>query len=313
MPLELIAIDLATIPDMPIVPAASSDDVGTWAATEVGNQDQSINQALGQPAKTIVGAEPPRAEEWLQGIQQPLLRYATQQRLSLFDALIQAISYAPEIDVVRTELGIREQEIERQRGAFNWTQFVETNWDELNQPVASSLDGVSQRLEQHTLNSTGGVRKLNAAGGQASLSQDMGFRDSNSSFFNPNNQALSRIALEYRQPLLRGAGRSVNLGQIQIATTDANIGYEQLVGTMQRHLGQVRRPIGNWCDCAATMRFNVRTIDESSISQRFCATDRTWISDQFAWRVSKALLPPARPICCVPNTQWSALRINCFD
>ncbi len=155
---------------------------------------------MGLPGETNIGAEPLRAAEWLQGIKQPLLRYATQQPLTLFDALMQAIAYAPEIDVVRTELGIREQEIERQQGAFNWTQFVETNWDELNQPVASNLDGVSRRLEQHSLNSTGGVRKLNAAGGQASLSQDFGFRDSNSSFFNPNNQALSRIALEYRQP-----------------------------------------------------------------------------------------------------------------
>ena len=173
---------------------------------------------------------------WLTEIRFPMLRYERQTELALVDAIHNAIQFAPEIEVLRADVGISEAEVTRQKANFDWNQFIQANWDENNIPVGSELDGVANRLEQHTLATQTGLRRLNQVGGQFQLAQDLGLADSNSQFFNPQNQATANIALQYEQPLLQGAGKFVNMSVISIALADANISQEDFLAGLQTHV-----------------------------------------------------------------------------
>ncbi|QIE56045.1 TolC family protein [Pikeienuella piscinae] len=72
-------------------------------------------------------------------------------------------------------------------------------------------------LEEDEFGIEVGLRQPLITGGEVRLSQRFGGRDSNSEFFVPDDQAESEIRLELRQPLLEGAGVTVNSAPIQLA------------------------------------------------------------------------------------------------
>lgn len=218
-------------------------------ASEYPFPEQTSPQSLGPPvSQDFQPVVPPQSTqlrpivdshgppEWLAEIRFPMLRYERQSELALVDAIHNAIEFAPEIDVLRADVGISEAEITRQKANFDWNQFIQANWDENNVPVGSALDGVAERLEQHTLATQTGIRRLNRLGGQFELAQELGLADSNSQFFDPQNQATANIALQYEQPLLQGAGRFVNTSIISIALADANISQEDFLAGLQSHV-----------------------------------------------------------------------------
>lgn len=195
-------------------------------------------KSLGEKKHKVVATGTPN---WVSDIRFPLLRYSHQRELALVDAIHAAVQYAPEIEILRTQVGINRAEIIRQQAGFDWNRFLEANWDERNVPVGSDLDGAFDRLENHTLASTFGLRRQNQYGGQLQLAQDLGLEDSNSQFFNPQNQATAQIALEYQQPLLQGAGLFVNRSVINIAIANAAVSQEELVAGLQEHVLEVVR------------------------------------------------------------------------
>lgn len=191
------------------------------------------------PDNTNRKIQPAADPDWVTEIRFPLLRYTKQSELALVDAIHAAVQFAPEIEILRTQVGIDRAEIIKQEAGFDWNRFLETSWDERNVPVGSDLDGAVNRLENHTLASSLGLRKQNRYGGQLQLAQDLGIADSNSQFFNPQNQATATVALEYQQPLLQGAGYFVNTSVINIAVANAAVSQEELVAGLQEHVLQV--------------------------------------------------------------------------
>ena len=176
--------------------------------------------------------------DWITEIRFPLLRYTQQHELSLVEAIHTAIQFAPEIEILRTQVGIDQAEIVRQQANFDWNRFLNANWDEQNNPNGSNLEGVD-RLETHAWLANAGLRRLNAFGGQLQLAQELGYNDSNSQIFTPANQASSALLLEYQQPLLQGAGLLVNESQINIAVANANVSQQDLVRGLQAHIMSV--------------------------------------------------------------------------
>ena len=177
--------------------------------------------------------------DWLHAIGQPMLSYSDQRPLSVSEAVDIAIRYAPEIEVVRAETGIRRSEITRQQAEFDWNRFVELTWDETSLPISSTLDGANDRLRNQDLVASAGLGKVGRSGGRWNVRQGIGFSDSNSQFFQPRNQANAILAIELTQPLLQGAGVEVNTALIRTAQTDAMIGQEQFVETLQNHATSV--------------------------------------------------------------------------
>ena len=143
---------------------------------------------------------------------------------------------SPLIRVAELEVGIRSGDVRREDANFDWVTFIETTWAESNQPVASSLDGAASRVESHNLDLSAGLRKQNRFGGNFSLQQDAGLSDSNSSFFDPQNQADANIGIEFQQPLFRGGGRKFATSRYKIAAVDKRTSEADLTAQLQTQI-----------------------------------------------------------------------------
>ena len=141
-----------------------------------------------------------------------------------YSAKVQSILIAPKIQ--RTDIQIASGEFDRRR-------FSQTNYHNTSDPVGNVLTtGGPNRLNEQFWENSIGVRDLNSFGGKSELSQMIIGRDSNSLFFKPNNQADSKLSLNYTQPLMRGSGISYNTSSIQLAGIKTN----QTIATANREL-----------------------------------------------------------------------------
>ena len=197
---------------------------------------ETLLRSINSPQTNLMQMQSVDSPQWLGQIQFAMLRYGAHTDLTLQDAIYTAIQFSPEIEILRADVGISQAEITKQQAGFDWGSFIQSNWDERNVPVSSNLDGVFARLENHTLANSLGVTKRNAIGGNVKLAQDLGFADSNSQFFNPQNQANARLALDFQQPLLQGAGLLTTRSRINIAIVNAAASQEQFIGGLQAHL-----------------------------------------------------------------------------
>jgi outer membrane protein len=197
---------------------------------------ETLLKSINSPQTNFMQMQSVDFPQWLGQIQFAMLRYGSQSDLTLQDAIYTAIQFSPEIEILRAEVGISQAEITKQQAGFDWGNFIQSSWDERNVPVSSTLDGAFVRQENHTLANSLGVAKRNSIGGNVKLAQDLGFADSNSQFFNPQNQATARLALDFQQPLLQGAGLLTTRSRINIAIVNAAVSQEQFIGGLQTHV-----------------------------------------------------------------------------
>ena len=182
---------------------------------------------------------------WERDLIQPVLRDSTPMTMSHDEELTKALSEAPELKILHSDWYIQSQEEIRRAAAFDWVTFVDTVWNRDNAPVGNQLDGAFRRLRSRTGSATAGLRKLDQSGGQFELSQQIGFRDSNSQFINPNNQGNSRLALRYERPLLRRGGEAYNTGALRISHLDKDIAFDRMQAGIQDHLLATSRAYWN--------------------------------------------------------------------
>jgi hypothetical protein len=178
---------------------------------------------------------------WERDLANPVLRNRPGMPLSLAEALHQSLHEAPELKILHADWYIQMQETVRQDAAFDWTTFVDSVWNRDSNPVGSQLDGAAQRLRSRTSSASAGLRRLDRTGGQLELSQQIGFKESNSQFISPNNQGNSRLALQYERPLLRRAGEEYNTGSLRIAELDKDIAFDRMQAGIQDHLLETAR------------------------------------------------------------------------
>jgi len=176
---------------------------------------------------------------WERDLASPMLRDRQTIPMSLPDALQLAISQAPELQILHSDWLIQQQEVNRQDAVFDWTAFVDGIWNRDSTPVGSALDGATDRLRQRTLTSSTGIRRLTRSGTEFALSQDFGLRSSNSTFINPNHQGTSRLAVELKQPLMRGSGTEYTNSGVLLAQIDQETAYDRLQAGIQDHLLEV--------------------------------------------------------------------------
>jgi|GEM_PF-2007250 len=182
---------------------------------------------------------------------QPLLKRqqrSTHNRMQvdLNSLLVGALANSARIQVIGEDPLISETEITTADAAFDWYSFLEARWDDLDEPVGSTLTtGGPSRFRDHNVNVTGGVRRRNSLGGELEISQRLGHQNSNSVFFVPNNQGTSRLTFSYTQPLLRGAGRVYNTSMTVLAKLNTNIASDDFHRQLQEHLLDVTQAYWN--------------------------------------------------------------------
>ncbi|HBJ36063.1 MAG TPA: hypothetical protein DDZ51_15215 [Planctomycetaceae bacterium] len=174
--------------------------------------------------------------EIIQGIDDAQLRYPERESLELHQAIHLALMHAPEITVLRSDVGIAAAEVNRQDAAFDWAMFVNSTWNDSNLPVASALDGAQDRLLNRGFDNQAGFRQTNQLGGSIEVGQLGNFADSNSQFFVPRDQAVAQLGVTYEQPLLQGGGRQVARSQFEIAVAQSVATQESFLEGLQAHI-----------------------------------------------------------------------------
>ena len=145
----------------------------------------------------------------------------------------QSMQYSAKVQSILITPKIQRTDIQIARGEFDRRRFSQTNYHSTSDPVGNVLTtGGPNRLNEQFWENSFGVRDLNSRGGKTELSQMIIGRDSNSLFFKPNNQADSKLSLNYTQPLMRGSGISYNTSSIQLA----GIKTDQSIATANREL-----------------------------------------------------------------------------
>ena len=178
---------------------------------------------------------------WIGEIQQP--QFADRQPLlvNLDNVVLMALQRAPELQVLNTEPEVQRTLIDQNIAAFDWGTFVNTAWNDTSVPVGSLLQTgtAGGRFEETQLSVEGGITKLLATGGDIRVGQSFGRLDNNSQFLAPNDQGISRLVIDYRQPLFRGAGKRYTQRQIVLARLDFEQIQNQSTQRIQEYLVEV--------------------------------------------------------------------------
>ncbi len=228
---------------------------------------------------TSLLADEPLAGWWDAAVRQPLWSGTTGYDTLLDDLVGRTLQYSLEVKAASQQVLIRQTMIEEAYSVFDWATFLESKWKDLDEPVGNALiTGGPPRLLHDQMVTKAGVRRRNELGGELEFSQQLGTEHSNSLFFVPPNQGQSRLALSYRQPLLRGAGRKYNRALIAWPASTRRPRATSSWRTWSRTCLTCRGPTGR---CTRSGPCYCRSDDPSSRSPsccRFSRSGRTWTS-----------------------------------
>lgn len=195
------------------------------------------------PAKVDETAQLLRAW-WIEASKQNDI--ATSIPAELEELIWLAITHSPHVQTVLLEPQILDAQASQKLGAFDPNRFVDSIFKDTSDPVGNSLvTGGPPRLNDNVWENRAGVRAKNQYGGQTEFFQEALFKNSNSRFFTPNNQADTKMVLQYTQPLKRGRGKEYNRSSFVIATFTANQGRYQASQALQDHAFQITEAYWN--------------------------------------------------------------------
>lgn len=195
------------------------------------------------PALTAPPAVAPVARPWWDElITRPIDAKAKVVPSDVSSLFISAITYSNQIKVFSDVPLIRETAILESSGRFDPQVFLEGEIRDVNEPVGSTLKtGGPTRYEESALGGTAGVRQLLSSGARLELAQRLGRLDTNSVYFVPRDQALTRLTLNVVQPLMRGAGFEYNRATTVIAKLDHRAAMDEFQRQVETHLVEVAR------------------------------------------------------------------------
>ncbi len=145
---------------------------------------------------------------------------ADQDILPLRAAIDAAVQHNFAIAIVRQDVNLARYSLDVEQAQFDVSfSFLTTLSERLSPSASSALDGADQPKTDGRTYSTG-IGKLLPKGGRVDLTTALNRRGTNSSFARINPDFSSDISLSLRQPLLRGAGKQVNLASIVQAESE---------------------------------------------------------------------------------------------
>ena len=151
-----------------------------------------------------------------------------------------AMQYSPKVQSILILPRIQQTDIDAARGEFDRRRTANTNYRDNSDPVGNTLTtGGPNRLNEQFWDNSFGLKDRNMIGGKTELQQMFNARDSNSLFFKPNNQADTKLSLNYTQPLMRGAGRYYNTSSIRIAGIKSKQKFAESNRQLQNHARDV--------------------------------------------------------------------------
>ncbi len=150
-----------------------------------------------------------------------------------------ALQSSPKLRAISRDPLIREFAIDEARSRFDPEFFIQSQFDDKRDPVGNQLQITNDGgafLKENIWYAESGFRKKLLTGADVDISQRVGFQNSNSRFFDPQDQGTSTLYLNFSQPLLRGKGRVFNRSQIVIAQFNTDVAWEKYVNELQVEL-----------------------------------------------------------------------------
>ena len=178
---------------------------------------------------------------WFKDVSSSVNAPELQLAVSLDVLIHTALVHSPHIQIAAAEPHIRHTNIYEESAQFDWSKFLETKYDDTNDPIGNELTtgNNDDRFRQKEWYGRGGYRRRNRNGGEFEIAQRIGYLDNNSRFLIPPDQASARLELNYRQPLLQGRGQVINESLIVLADIDFQRAGDELIDSIQSHLTEV--------------------------------------------------------------------------
>lgn len=226
----------------PYLPANQDPDALPWTASfEERAARAPVEESFGPDGDDLSEVPPDYVPWWVTELSLPIR--ASEETLPVdVDSLVTgALQFAPQVMGIRTQPDINNSILCAENAAFDWTSFVNTKWDDLNDPVGNTLTtgNGSRRFIDQVATVQAGLRRRNQYGGELEVSQKWGWQDNNSRFFVPKPQGTTRMQLNYTQPLLNGAGVAYNQSRIVLAQVELNRSFDVVQEEIQEHLLKV--------------------------------------------------------------------------
>ncbi|WP_419580964.1 TolC family protein [Stieleria magnilauensis] len=191
------------------------------------------------PDPTLAGEAAPM-QWWTDRVSQQVLDRDRWVRFDLETILLDTLAHSPRILSVGYEASSTFQRIVQQDAEFDSTILLSGNLGATNDPVGNTLTtGGADRLREKSLNFSGGVRKKTRTGTELEWNQEIGFLDSNSSFFVPRDQGNARLSLSLTKPLLSRGGRYYNERLVTQARIESRVAWQDMRGAVEQRIADV--------------------------------------------------------------------------
>ena len=206
------------------------------AENVVVGQDTTANTSLAE--QILPSQESPIW--WKQQVTQPLYPENQSVPIDTNGLVYAAIQGSPRIQAVSQNPLIRELQVVEANAEFDPVRFVRSQFQDRVDPVGNVLDvgvgSTDQFLTENIWTAEAGINRKLRTGADVEVSQQLGFKNSNSLNFIPQDQGTATLALNVTQPLLRGRGRYFNQAQILIAQSTGGVAWEVFQKELQEEL-----------------------------------------------------------------------------
>ncbi|MEO1524686.1 MAG: TolC family protein [Planctomycetota bacterium] len=159
---------------------------------------------------------------------------------NLETVLLDALASSPRIQSVSHQTAATLDRVVEEDAAFDTTTLLGGDLSASNDPVGNTLTtGGAPRLREQSLDFRAGARRLTRRGTEVEVSQEVGFLDSNSTFFLPVNQGNARLSLNLTKPLLSRGGRYYNERLVTQARIEGSAAWQELRTEVEQRIADV--------------------------------------------------------------------------
>lgn len=235
---------------------ASKTTLGSLDSTGAGRPAAPLTREppINLTSETLAEAQPRTAEvtrslqwstdelpEWWAAKLADLQRdQATMRSVGLSDLINQAITQSPKIRMLQRLPALADTQIQRERGEFDPRLRLDTQYRSDRDPVGNQLQtGGPPVLQDNAWTANAGVQRRFSSGTTADLYQRLGFKNSNSLFFSPQDQGTATMGLDVTHPLWRNSGREFNQSLIVIAELQGQVSFFEYQAELQKEMVEI--------------------------------------------------------------------------
>lgn len=200
--------------------------------------------------------------------------------LSLREVIQAAVGNNLNVEFARLGPAINQNQVAVAEAAFDWTFFVNSQYQNTDQPRTNSsvggfVSGVS-RDKRDVFDTSAGLRKSMISGGQVSVQTEYQYTDNNTPGLsvNPNPAYETNLVVQLTQPLLRNFGSDVQLSNVRLARNAELDSIQQLKGTLIQVVTDTETAYWNLARAKADLQITQRLLERGEEVARVLKTRR---------------------------------------